>query len=119
MTCKRTTRTHLVDGEPWRSWYLVGPAGIAEFTAAPSPSGTGWVGTSLGLHTPCPQYPGHEPEDSCLLMDGVTCYFDCFAWAASLLARAWGDAGDDEVIWQSLAGEYAEAERLAARPVGW
>lgn len=126
MTCKRMTRTYEVDGHPRRSWYLIGPAGIAELmvAAALGPdaeiviNGEKWMGVALGLHTPRPQFSGQEADDGCRLMDGVPCYFEFSATAASRLLREWADTGDDEVVWDGLAAEYAEAERLAAAPAG-
>lgn len=128
MTCKRMTRTYEVDGRPTRSWYLAGPAGVAELKAQTAVftadadivvNGEPWMGVALGLHTPQPQHAEHEPYDDCPLLDGVACYFEFSATAASRLLREWADAGDDEVVWDGLAAEYAEAERLAAAPVGW
>lgn len=126
MTCKRMTRTYEVDGHPRRSWYLAGTAGVAELLAAPALgpdadiviNGERWQGVALGLHTPYPQYAGQEAADGCPLMDGVPCYFEFSSLAASRLMREWADTGDDEVVWNGLATEYAEAERLAAEPVG-
>lgn len=122
MTCKRMTRTYEEDGWPMRSWYLAGPAGVAELMAMAVSDraadavidGEKWRGVALGLHTPVPQYDGQELEHGCALMDGVGCYFEFSATAASRLLRERADTGDGEVIWTGLATEYAEAERLAA-----
>lgn len=122
MTCKRMTRTYELDGRPMCSWYLAGPAGVAELKARAMPApdadavidGEGWMGVALGLHTPGPQYDGQDVQGECAVMDGVPCYFEFSATAASRLLRERADTGDREVIWKGLEAEYAEAERLAA-----
>lgn len=125
MTCKRMTQTYELDGRPMRTWCLAGPAGVAELKATAVQTaadvvidGENWMGVALGLHTPGPQFDGQELDGECALLDGVPCYFEFSATAASRLLRERADTGDDETVWSALECEYAEAERLAAEPVG-
>lgn len=125
MTCKRNTETYELDGRPLRSWQLTGPAGVAEFRALQIDvagdaviDGEMWMGVMLGLHTPGPQYDGHELAGPCDLMDDAHCYYAFSATAAARLLREWADTGDEATVWAALECEYAEAERLAVNSVG-
>lgn len=95
--------------------YLPNTAIHAVFASSPmlrgptAPDGSIWNALDLGLHSPRPLYPDHEPMGTCDVLEGQ-CFYDGSSYTPVLLCRKWAAASfdDDAVIWPHLERFYRQ-----------
>ena len=102
---------------PLVAWVAGDERGCIAFQAGPSPlalpystvdvGGILWMGHDVGRHTPRPVAPWDErPQDSCVYLDGMACYYDGSSLQALELLQRVVAAGTEDAIWDELAGYF-------------
>jgi hypothetical protein len=117
LMCYRRILPWTSDGDmPIVAWVAGDARGCIAFQAAPMPmrlhstveiSGVQWMGHDVGRHTPRPVASWDAaPQDSCLYLDGMPCYYDGSTLQAMELLQRVVAIGSEDAIWDELADYF-------------
>ena len=104
-------------GLPVAAWVAGDERGCVAFQAGPAPmrlpystvdiGGVPWLAYDVGRHTPHPVASWDEnPQDSCIYLDSMPCYYDGSSLQAMELLQRVVAAGTEDAIWDELAGYF-------------
>lgn len=107
-------KRRIVDQEDGCYWVLYGPHGVISWCRLNGEEGIA-SHDAVGVHSPRPQYDGHNPTGDCPFLEG-TCYVDMSDSGGVWIGSQWEEADfDDEVIWRWLQEWYRDFLASEAR----